>query len=258
MHSIHNKYLILSLAVIVMTVLAGCRSSKSVARQQTHLSKAEINSSRHPATAKLLAEADSWIGTPYKYAGTDRSGIDCSALTLNVFKRALAISLPRNSAAQADWCRTVKRNEIIAGDLIFFSSNSSGNRIGHVGIYVGDGRIIHASPSKGVVLAPLDSRWFNDHYRKAGRVDPYYAMLGRQPDKKRKKTDKVPTDGRDRDIPLPQPTPSITLGQFIAANAVKVDTTASVSTETVADARTKVINTYRELPPDSVLTSYFE
>ena len=244
-----------------MATLSGCHSSrKATTSAGRHLSKTQINSN-HPATAKLLSEADSWIGTPYKYAGTDRRGVDCSSLTLNVFREALAIALPRNSAAQAEWCTPVERRDLIAGDLVFFSSNSSKNRVGHVGLYVGDGRIIHASPSQGVVLAPLDSQWFNSHYKCSGRVAPYFAMIEEKDMRKPKKGRKSRKDTRKKETPAVTPKePSITLEQFIASTAVKIDSVGSRSDApaTVAAAREKVLRTYRELPPDSVMTSFFE
>lgn len=272
-----------------------CRSGRNVtatsSKFQKQLSKNEI-SRHHPATAKLLTEANSWIGTPYKYAGTDRSGVDCSGFTQTVFRKALAIALPRNSVAQSESCTPVRRNDLMAGDLVFFSTNSK-NKIGHVGIYVGDGRMIHASTSQGVTLASIDSKWFADHYRGGGRVSEYYSMIGKRGGSDRKRSGKRGKDGHEPDlnqVPSVAPLPPLTNQQIpdapviaqadsdeiipasmvsspdtktppdtVSAAPIPVRVSQSSKKEvTPAEARRRVLAKYKELPPDSVMSSFYE
>lgn len=256
----------LAAVLVMMLAFTGCHSGRTASRTNrpvpSHLSKSDI-SGLHPVTAKLLAEADSWIGTPYKAAGTDRKGVDCSGLARSVFQTALSISLPRNSAAQAEWCSPVRKSDLIAGDLVFFSSGSS-KSVGHVGIYVGDGRMIHASPRQGVVMVSIDSYWFAEHYHGGGRVTPYYAMIT-EPEKSRPDVQNNPllasaapkqksgTKPKNRLKRTPKKnnrklTP-------VVARAAAADSAAVLSPE---EARRKVIDSYRELPPDSVMTSFFD
>ncbi len=85
--------------------------------------------------ASRLAAAE--IGVPYHYGGSSPSGFDCSGLVAYVYAR-LGIQLPHNAAAQYSYGRSVDRGHLKPGDLVFFHG------LGHVGLYIGRGRIIHA------------------------------------------------------------------------------------------------------------------
>lgn len=120
----------------------------------------------------LLAEAESYLGTPYRYGGTTRSGIDCSAFVLSVFGATMGMNLPRVAASQALEGDRIERNEMKKGDLVFFSR---GGRISHVGIVHnidenGEVHFIHASTSKGVMISPLSDKYWGPKFRFAKRV----------------------------------------------------------------------------------------
>ncbi len=89
----------------------------------------------------IIDEAKTWLGTPYVYGGTSRSGVDCSGFVQNVFK-AKGIDLPRVTTDQVKSGKEVSRDQLQPGDLVFFNNN------GHVGIYIGNGQYIH-SPHTG-------------------------------------------------------------------------------------------------------------
>lgn len=127
-------------------------------------------------THRLLDEANSWIGVPYRYGGTSRRGVDCSGFVLLMYQRALDIDLPRNSAMQQEYCRSIERKKLREGDLIFFTSSQSKN-ISHVGIYIGNDRMVHASTSKGVIVTSLSQPYYVKHLHSYGRVPQYEAML---------------------------------------------------------------------------------
>lgn len=136
-------------------------------------------------TKTLLSEAESWIGVPYLYGGNDRNGIDCSGFVLQVYLKALKISLPRTSRQQNEYCTSVKRERLQPGDLVFFDTKRKiDGTVSHVGLYVGDGNMIHASTSKGVILTSIDSDFYSSRFLGGGRVEPFYAMK-----KKSEKTD---------------------------------------------------------------------
>ncbi|TWP29322.1 NlpC/P60 family protein [Apibacter muscae] len=122
---------------------------------------------------KLIGEAKTYLGTPYRYGGTTRSGIDCSSFVQHAFN-ALNISLPRTSILQSNEGKIVKKDQLKKGDLIFFAQSPK-SRISHVGIVERvepDGEIyfIHASSSKGVTISSLEGEYWKKRYRTAKRI----------------------------------------------------------------------------------------
>lgn len=130
----------------------------------------------HPVSRSVIQEASNWIGTPYKYGGNDRTGVDCSGLVTNIYSDVLNIKLPRSSKEIATFCESATRRELIPGDLLFFSTTSTDN-ISHVGIFIGDNRMIHSSTSQGVIVSDLDSDYYRRTYVGAGFVDKYHTMV---------------------------------------------------------------------------------
>jgi len=142
----------------------------------------------------LFLEAASWVGTPYKYGGNTRQGVDCSGLTCQIYDRVYGIRLSRRSIDQyrKDFPAKIKRNALRQGDLLFFSSPKSKGKCGHVGIYLKGQRFIHAG-SRGVVVDNLDSRYWRQHWigggsRKTGfaRSAPTHAKQHPTPRTKRR------------------------------------------------------------------------
>lgn len=126
------------------------------------------------AASNVLIRAISLIGTPYRWGGnTPESGFDCSGLVAYVFRDMLDLRLPRNSRELAAWhdgARDVELAALRSGDLVFFGS---GGGISHVGIYVGDGRFVHAPSSGGTVrLDRMDGAYWQARYAGAKRVLP--------------------------------------------------------------------------------------
>ena len=118
----------------------------------------------------LLQKALALLGTPYRWGGTDPDkGFDCSGLVGYVFRNALGVELPRVSRDMARTGQLVtERAKLAAGDLVFFGRRG---RVDHVGIYVGEGRFVHAPSTGGTVrLDHLDGPYWRDHYSGARRV----------------------------------------------------------------------------------------
>lgn len=130
------------------------------------------------ATSRLMKEADEWLGTPYRFGASERGkGADCSGLVTGVFANALNLKLPRSSRDQAEWCSPLGGvREAIPGDLVFFAPGGKGS-VNHVGIYLGDGRFVHASSSRGVMVSSLDEPYFTRNYMSVGRVEPYFTLV---------------------------------------------------------------------------------
>ncbi len=98
-----------------------------------------------------------FVGGKYVYGGTDpNSGVDCSGFTRYVMAKAASISLPHSSGGQSSYGREVTVDQMRPGDLLFYSS---GSRINHVAMYIGDGQIVHASTERtGIKTSPYNYR----------------------------------------------------------------------------------------------------
>jgi peptidoglycan endopeptidase LytE len=118
---------------------------------------------------RLVEDASQYLGTPYKYGGSGPGGFDCSGFTSYIYSRA-GISLPRTAAGQYSVGFAVEKSDLQPGDLLFFAGGGSG--IDHVGIYAGNGQMVHSSSprSGGVVYTPLSSSYYANSYVGARRV----------------------------------------------------------------------------------------
>lgn len=105
--------------------------------------------------------------TPYRYGGTTKKGMDCSAFTQIIFKEAFDMNLNRTASAQLSHGRYVERSLIESGDLIFFKINK---KLSHVGIYTKDGNFIHVSSKRGVSEDSLNSGYWKNKFYKAKRL----------------------------------------------------------------------------------------
>jgi NlpC/P60 family protein len=119
----------------------------------------------------LADYAKQFVGTPYVWGGNDlRKGVDCSGLVTQVFAK-FGIQLPRTTYNMIGTGKGVKMNELQVGDLIFFDTDNSSGGPDHVGIYLGDGKFIHAPrPGKGVEIADLKSGYYQDTFMGGRRV----------------------------------------------------------------------------------------
>lgn len=117
----------------------------------------------------LFAEINSWMGTPYGYGRHEKNkGTDCSGFTMEIYQRVYNITLNRSSDAQVANTTKVKKEDLQIGDLVFF--NIRGNRISHVGLYIGNNKIVHSTVKSGVIISDLDEKYYKQHYSGSGRV----------------------------------------------------------------------------------------
>ncbi|MEK4484744.1 C40 family peptidase [Psychrobacillus sp. FSL H8-0484] len=124
------------------------------------------------ASTQIVSSAKSLIGIEYRYGGTTKAGFDCSGFLNYVYKKN-GVSLPRTAAGMYSTGKTVKKANLAVGDLVFF--NTSGKGVSHAGMYIGSGKFIHASTSKGVRIDKLnDPYYWGNKYVGAKKVAPVY------------------------------------------------------------------------------------
>ncbi|MCK9364188.1 MAG: NlpC/P60 family protein [Syntrophales bacterium] len=115
----------------------------------------------------LVKVALAFLGAPYRLGGSSVQGIDCSGFVKKIYS-LFGIDLPRTAAEQSHVGIEVAKSNLVEGDLIFFNNN---NRIGHVGIYIGGNKFVHAaSQNKGVRVDSLNSSYYKNHYKRAVRL----------------------------------------------------------------------------------------
>lgn len=122
------------------------------------------------AAEQLVSEALSYLGIRYRFGGTSpETGLDCSGLVLNVFRNALGFDLPRTAREMATVGDKIGRQELKPGDLVFF--NTMRRTFSHVGIYLGEGKFVHAPSSGGKVrVESMSTRYWAQRFNGARRI----------------------------------------------------------------------------------------
>lgn len=162
--SLYFRFCLLGL----IALLSACASD--VAQQQSPVASPDGYFS--PVAEDVLIRAIGLVGTPYRYGGnTPASGFDCSGLIGFVYRDAAGVSLPRSTREMSVLrLPQVQRSALQPGDLLFFAT-AGGGSVSHAGIYVGEGRFVHAPSSGGTVrLDSLSNSYWTRAYLSAKRV----------------------------------------------------------------------------------------
>lgn len=113
---------------------------------------------------------EEWWGTHYRYGGTGKNGIDCSALTGLLMGTVFAIKLPRTAREQYNESEKISKEDMQEADLVFFNTRGG---VSHVGVYLGDGYFVHSSTSNGVMISSLNDPYYEKRFIGGGRVLNY-------------------------------------------------------------------------------------
>ena len=130
---------------------------------------------------KWITYSKQFIGTPYKYGGLTKEGIDCSGLIYVTASEAIGIQLPRTVTALYSFARIIPDSKKEPGDLVFFKTVDA--RVSHVGIYMGKNQFIHAAsdgPNTGVIVSSLTENYWKNAYVGAGQVLSSPALIAEQ------------------------------------------------------------------------------
>lgn len=149
--------------------VAQARVASSRSRRTNTAPSPKMYASLPSAASGLINTAYGMLGVRYRYGSMSRSATDCSGFTTQVFK-SHGVKLPRTSREQSRFGATVSKSSLKQGDLVFFKTRG-GSRVSHVGIYIGDGKFIHASSGGGSVRTDtINSGYYQRRYAGARRV----------------------------------------------------------------------------------------
>ncbi len=119
------------------------------------------------ANAGLVEAVINWIGTPYKYGGIAKDGVDCSGFISLIYKQVFQYQLPRTTTEMHNTASSVPTKALVEGDLVFFAI--IGSKPNHAGIYLWNGYFAHSSTTKGVMISSLSEAYWSKYFIGAGR-----------------------------------------------------------------------------------------
>ncbi|AIR01176.1 C40 family peptidase [Pluralibacter gergoviae] len=150
------------LILVTALVLAGCSSHRAPPPNPRLSDSITV-------IANLNDQLANWRGTPYRYGGTSRRGLDCSAFVMMTFRDKFDLQLPRETRQQAKIGTEIDKEQLLPGDLVFFKTGSGDSGL-HVGIYDTDDQFIHASTSRGVTRSSLNNVYWRKNFWQARRI----------------------------------------------------------------------------------------
>jgi lipoprotein Spr len=172
--------------ILILTLLFGsCRTQKEVSKTDP-VKEPSTNPSRNASVRKkyaalldtdeskidnlkLYSFIDEWYGVPYKYGGQNKKGIDCSNFASTLYSSVYKKTLTGSSASIFAQCKTVSKNNLTEGDLVFFKIE--GDKVSHIGVYLQNNKFVHATTKKGVMIDDLDEAYYKKYYFKSGRTE---------------------------------------------------------------------------------------
>ena len=117
---------------------------------------------------RLYYFIDEWYGTPYRYGGNTRSGVDCSGFVVQLYTKVFGSTLPRTAMQQFDASKKIKKTrKLEEGDLVFF--NDGRGKVTHVGVYLMNNFFVHSGTGSGVIIGNLEDDYWREHFVAGGK-----------------------------------------------------------------------------------------
>jgi lipoprotein Spr/probable lipoprotein NlpC len=176
MKKIYYLFIVLAFTVI----LSSCHSRRAVMRGEPgEVVKPQASISekysaligvreRDIQNGRLYAFIDQWMGTPYRFGGQDRDGVDCSGLAQLLEQEVYGINIPRSTSQQINVIKRKYEEDLNEGDLVFFDYD--GKKFSHVGVYLQNGYYVHASSSRGVTISKLHDPYTYKYFSRCGSI----------------------------------------------------------------------------------------
>lgn len=174
----HHLFYLLALVVI----MSSCHSRRIAMRGQPgEIVKPDVSIADKYAAilgvdksniqnGRLYAFVEQWMGTPYKFGGEDKDGVDCSGLTQLLEQQVYGINIPRSTSQQINVIKRKYEEKLVEGDLLFFDYD--GKKFSHVAVYLQNGYYVHASSSKGVIITKLHDPYTYKYFSRCGSIKP--------------------------------------------------------------------------------------
>ncbi|MBW4889299.1 C40 family peptidase [Mucilaginibacter sp. HMF5004] len=174
----HNVRLVLF--VFAAVILTACHSRKAALKYSSttnfkpssslaqkyadmmNVKKGDIQNGR------LYAFINDWYGTPYQYGGMNKNGTDCSGFVFQLQQQVYGITLPRSTGDQVNVIKRKYEGQLQEGDLVFWDYD--GKRFSHVGVYLQNDYVVHASTRKGVIIVKLHDPSTYRYFSRCGSV----------------------------------------------------------------------------------------
>ena len=161
------------LVFLLLLSFTSCKSSKHVSDNSKKIELTSTTISTNRVANAIISNAKTYKGVRYKFGGVSKKGMDCSGLIYKSFKDE-NIELPRMSIDMAKKGVSIKLNEVVKGDLLFFKTNKNKNEINHVGLVTnatyGNITFIHATTGKGVITSSFNEQYWQKAFIEARRI----------------------------------------------------------------------------------------
>lgn len=160
-----------------MLVLVACHSHKDTATTNTHPEASRsimekystmIGVPEKDLNKKLIYFVDAWYGTPYKWGGGEKNGVDCSHLVCRIYKDVYDKKIAGTAGDLEKQSDHVKESKLKQGDLVFFKIETE--KVSHVGVYIANNKFVHASVKKGVIINSLEDKYYRKYFYTGGRI----------------------------------------------------------------------------------------
>ncbi len=160
--------------VLIIGVLWSCHTKKEITKTShagSHYEeiKTTIHLSDKGMQQPLYQFINEWYGVPYKYGECSKNGTDCSGFVNALYEKIYHKHLERRAQDIFEkQCKKIKQSDIKEGDLIFFKIESK--NISHVGVYLQNGKFVHASTKRGVIISDINEPYYQKYFYTFGRV----------------------------------------------------------------------------------------